>query len=79
MTRATMRREMSSVLGRNGRSSTRNRSGVSVGPMRLAWRVVVFKLGNSYVTGDSLKLVSVFCSARFSASASRKASVDSAP
>ena len=39
---ATTRREMSSVVGRNGRNSTRERSGVNVGPMRLAWRVVVF-------------------------------------
>ena len=38
MTRATIRREMSSVVGRNGRISTRERSGTKVGPMRLAWR-----------------------------------------
>ena len=43
MTRATIRRAMSSVVGRNGRSSTRERSGISVGPMRLAWRVDVFQ------------------------------------
>ncbi len=44
MIRATIRREMSSVVGRNGRISTRERSGVSVGPMRFAWTVVVFKM-----------------------------------
>src|SRR5689334_12519225 len=30
-------REMSSVVGRKGRMSTRERSGTRVGPMRLAW------------------------------------------
>jgi hypothetical protein len=79
MTRATIRRAMSSVVGQNGRSNTRERSGISVGPMRLAWSVVVFKISRGYSAGVSLKLVSEFCSACISASDSRKASVDSAP
>ncbi len=93
MTRATIRREMSSELGRNGRISTRERSGIKVGPMRRARRVVVFNRLKSrpqdakasidsafdYSADGSLKLVRVFCSACISASDSRKASVDSAP
>ena len=51
MTRPTTRREMSSVVGRNGRISTRDRSGTKVGPMRLAWRVVVFNQLKSRLHG----------------------------
>ncbi len=39
---------MSSVEGRKGRISTRERSGVKVGPMRFAWTVVVFKMSFGY-------------------------------
>jgi hypothetical protein len=43
MTRATTRREMSSVVGRNGRNITRDRSGTSVGLLRLALRACLKK------------------------------------
>jgi len=43
---------MSSVLGRNGRINTRELSGINVGPMRLAWREVVFNRLKSGLHGD---------------------------
>jgi hypothetical protein len=52
MTRATIRRAMSAVVGRNGRISTRERSGTKMGPMRLAWRVLFFNRLKSRLHGQ---------------------------
>jgi len=50
------------------------------GCARFGFRNLEFALrGRTYWPGGSLKLARVFCSACFSASASKKASVDSAP
>src|SRR4051812_31692789 len=42
MMRLVILRAISSVLGRKGRSKTRERSGVKVGPMRWAWTLFPF-------------------------------------
>jgi hypothetical protein len=56
--------------------STRDRLGTRVGPMRLAWMVVVFKISRGYAVAG-LDKRTVFCISNILACMDGKASIDS--